>query len=65
MVTERELFMLKFEGFNAVFEEYLSKCGSKAKAYRMTEAEYCSSFKENRYSSYESFRVSRERLFKK
>ena len=65
MVTERELFMLKFEGFNSIFEDYLSKCGSKSEAYRLTEKEYKESFRETRYSCYERFRKSRERLFKK
>jgi len=65
MVSDRGYFMLKFEGFNAVFEEHLSATGSKSEAYKLTEAEYRADFRENRYSSYESFRKSRERLFKK
>jgi lipoate-protein ligase A len=65
MVTERECKLVKFEGFNQIFEEYLSETGSKAEAYRLTEKEYKESFKTYRYSSYESFRKSRERLFKK
>ena len=65
MVNDREIFMLKFEGFNAVFEENLSKTGSKSEAYVLTEQEYKASFRTNRYSSYESFRKARERLFKK
>lgn len=58
------LKLLKFEGFNQRFEDYLSKCGSKSNAYRLTEEDYKKIFKETRYSSYESFRKSRERLFK-
>jgi lipoate-protein ligase A len=65
MVTERECMLVKFEGFNQIFEEYLSKTGSKSEAYKLTEKEYKKAFRENRYSSYESFRKSRERLFKK
>jgi len=66
MVTERECMLVKFEGFNAIFEEHLSKTGSKTEAYRLTEKEYSEAFRgDKRYSSYESFRKSRERLFKK
>jgi len=66
MVIDQEemLKLLKFEGFNRRFEEYLSQCGDMHKAYDMVEKDYNSIFRENRYSNYESFRKSRERLFR-
>ena len=64
MVENRLIMLVKFEGFNRIFEEYLSQCGSKHEAYELTEKEYHSYFNENRYSNYESFRKSRERLFR-
>lgn len=65
MVEDRIRMLVKFEGFNRIFEENLSHCGSKSEAYNLTEEEYHGAFGENRYSNYESFRKSRERLFKK
>ncbi|GAG13677.1 unnamed protein product [marine sediment metagenome] len=65
MVDERVRMLVKFEGFNMIFEENLSKTGSKSEAYKLTEHEYWLAFGEHRYASYESFRKSRERLFKK
>ena len=65
MVTEREILLVTFDGFNQIFEENLTLTGSKSRAYELTEKEYKESFRENRYSNYNSFRVARSRLFKR
>lgn len=52
-------------GFLNLFFEKLTQTKTQAEAYREAEKEYQSIFGENRYSSYDSFRKTKNRLIKK
>lgn len=65
MLEDRICLLVKFEGFNLIFEDNLSKTGSKSEAYELTEQEYYDAFGFNRYKNYDSFRVLRQRALRK
>lgn len=52
-------------GFNDVFESFLPECESKIEAYYKTEEIYKKEVGDTKYSSYNSFRVVRERILRK
>jgi hypothetical protein len=56
---------LSFEGFNEKFESNMRLCSTYKKAYLKTETEFKKVFGEQKYASYDSFRMVRSRKIKK
>lgn len=60
-VSERQLKMLKAEEFDKLFEQEINQAETYEQAYERLEREYQQAFGERRYSSYDSFRISRHK----
>lgn len=57
--------MVSPEGFNDLVFSYMQKNRTQKQAYLLAENEYYSIFKTNRYSSWNSYRVTRDKMLKK
>lgn len=59
------LELLKATGFDNLFWQKLREAKTQAEAYEQAEKEYHSYFQKNKYSSFDSYRKSRDRRFKR
>lgn len=55
---------LTAEGFNELFEKFISQTSNYLEAYEKAEEEHTRVFGRYRYSSYDSFRGARAKLIK-
>jgi len=62
--TSKEHFITT-GGFIKRYMANLKKCRTNEDAYNLTEEEFMKEFGTNKYSSYDSFRVVKNRRFKK
>lgn len=61
---KRIIKMVSPSGFNDLVFSYMDGTRSQKDAYYLAEEEYYNIFKTNRYSSYNSYRVTRDKFLK-
>lgn len=61
MVKRKDALLAKNTEYDNRFFEYCKHCRTYEEAWEMVEEDYRSVFKENRYASYESYRIARSR----
>ena len=61
----RIIQLISHDGFMSAFWEIAKTARTQVEAYELLEAEYESYFKKPRYSSFDSFRISRDYRNKK
>ena len=59
--NKKILKFLSFDGFNQRFEQNMRLCNTYKNAYFKTEEQFEGIFGENKYASYDSFRITRSR----
>lgn len=64
-LPQRALYLTTTTGFDDAFFKNLASCKTQVEAYTLTEQEYHSYFGRNRYSSFESYRISRNKRIRK
>lgn len=65
MIDPQAIPLIKFDGFNKMFESYMGICTTQEKAYEMVESIHERAFGHRKYSDFNSFRVVRFRKIKK
>jgi hypothetical protein len=64
MNEKKEPAFVTPEGFLHKYFQNCRKCKTNLEAYELTETEYATKFGVNKYSSYDSFRIIKNRKFK-